>query len=140
MNMEYSISSDKSRLDTATIHDFLCNRSYWARGRSLEDVARTIESSVCFGIYDSNDEMLGFARAVTDHVAFAYLMDVFVLEEHRGKGLGKALVEHVVKHPDLQVWFWLLGTFDAHEMYKKFGFSELSNAGRYMEIRDAARC
>ena len=84
--------------------------------------------------------MLGFARVVTDHVAFAYLMDVFILEEHRGKGLGKTLVEHAVRHPDLQVKFWLLGTVNAHAMYKKLGFSELSNVGRYMEIRDATRC
>lgn len=140
MNMDYSISTDKSKLDVLAIHDFLCNRSYWAMGRCLEDVTRTIESSVCFGIYGGKNEMLGFARVVTDHVAFAYLMDVFILEEYRGNGLGKALVKHVVEHPDLQVKFWLLGTVNAHEMYRKLGFSELTNVARYMEIRDASRC
>ena len=70
--MKYSISSDKSKLDVGTIHDFLCNKSYWAKGRSLENVTLSIESSSCFGIYDSKEEMLGFARVVTDHVAFAY--------------------------------------------------------------------
>jgi GNAT superfamily N-acetyltransferase len=140
MNMEYSISTDKSKLAIEAIHDFLCHRSYWAKGRSLENVIRTIESSVCFGIYDSSEKMLGFARVVTDHIAFAYLMDVFILEEYRGKGLGQALVKHVIEHPDLQVRFWLLGTVNAHDMYKKLGFSELSNVDRYMEIRDATRC
>lgn len=138
--MEYSISSDKSKLNIEAIHDFLCNRSYWAKGRSLEDVIKTIESSACFGIYDGKGEMLGFARVVTDKVAFAYLMDVFILEEFRGDGLGKALVKHVIEHADLQVKFWLLGTVHAHEMYRKLGFSELTNVARYMEMRDATRC
>lgn len=140
MNMEYLISTDNFKLNVEAIHDFLSNRSYWAKGRSLDDVIRTIENSVCFGIYDAKEEMLGFARVVTDHVAFAYLMDVFVLEEFRGNGLGKALVKHVIEHPDLQVKFWLLGTVNAHEMYRKLGFSELSNVARYMEIRDPTRC
>lgn len=99
-----------------------CNRSYWATGRSLENVIKTIESSVCFGMYNVKEEMLGFARVVTDHVAFAYLMDVFILEEFRGNGLGKALAKHVIEHPDLQVKFWLLGTVYAHETYRKLGF------------------
>lgn len=140
INMEYSISTDKSKLDVAEIHDFLCNRSYWAKGRSLENVKKTIDSSFCFGVYDNKNEMLGFARVVTDHVAFAYLMDVFVLEEYRGNGLGKALVKYVIEHSDLQVKFWLLATVSAHAMYKKLGFRELSNIDRYLEIRDATRC
>lgn len=140
MDMEYSISTDKSKLDVSAIHDFLCNRSYWAKGRSLDDVKQTINSSFCFGVYDNKDEMLGFARVVTDHVAFAYLMDVFVLEKYRGNGLGKALVKYVIEHPDLQVKFFLLGTVKSHAMYKKLGFRELTSPGRYLEIRDATRC
>ena len=95
---------------------------------------------MCFGIYDCNDKMLGFARIVTDKVAFAYLMDVFILESYRGKGLGKKLIKHVLEHPDLQVKFWLLGTVNAHGLYKKLGFIELENTERYMAIRDKTRC
>jgi hypothetical protein len=83
--MEYSISTDKSKLDIFAIHDFLCNRSYWAKGRSLENVKKTIDRSFCFGLFDSRGQMPRFARVVTDYVAFAYLMDVFILEEYRGR-------------------------------------------------------
>lgn len=138
--MEYSISSDKTKLDIAAIHDFLCNKSYWAKGRSLDNVKKSIENSKCFGVYDQSDKMLGFARVVTDQVAFAYLMDVFILEDYRRKGLGKMLVKHIFEHPDLQVKFWLLGTLDAHELYKKFGFSPLQDPTRYLAIRDESRC
>ena len=134
--MSYSISSDKSKLDIAVIHDFLCNDSYWAKGRSLDKVKESIENSMCFGIYDDADNMLGFARVVTDKVAFAYLMDVFVLKEHRGKGLGKALIGHIVGHPELQVKFSLLGTVHAHDLYKSFGYSELQHTERYLAIRN----
>lgn len=140
MHMKYSISTEKSKLDIATIHDFLCNRSYWAKGRSLENVKKSIEHSMCFGLYDDSDRFLGFARAVTDQVAFAYLMDVFILEAFRGKGLGKILVKHVIEHPDLQVKFWLLGTVDAHGLYKKLGFTELNDPARFLAIKDETRC
>ena len=138
--MDCFISTDKTKLDIAAIHDFLSNRSYWAKGRSYENVKKSIDNSVCFGIYDCNDKMLGFARIVTDKVAFAYLMDVFILESYRGKGLGKKLIKHVLEHPDLQVKFWLLGTVNAHGLYKKLGFIELENTERYMAIRDKTRC
>lgn len=134
--MKYSISTKKSKLDIHAIHDFLCNRSYWAKGRSLENVKKSIENSLCFGVYNDTEQLLGFARVVTDKVAFAYLMDVFILEEHRGKGLGKILVKHIIEHPELQVKFWLLGTVDAHGLYKKLGFTELKNPDRYLAIKD----
>jgi GNAT superfamily N-acetyltransferase len=138
--MKYSISPEKSKLDIDKIHDFLCNRSYWAKGRSLENVKESIENSMCFGIYDRSEKILGFARVVTDQVAFAYIMDFFILEGHRGKGLGKMLLKQIVEHPELQVKLWLLGTVDAHGFYKKFGFSELKDPGRFLEIKNETLC
>lgn len=137
--MEYTISTDKTKLNIHTIHDFLSNQSYWAKGRSLENVKKSIDNSMCFGLYNNSGQLLGFARVVTDNVAFAYLMDVFILEAYRGKGLGEKLVRHILEHPQLQVKFWLLGTVNAHGFYKKFGFSELPEPGRFLAIRDATR-
>ncbi len=138
--MEYTISTDKSTLDIGAIHDFLCNRSYWAKGRSLQAVQNSIDNSLCFGLYGKDGRMIGFARVVTDKVAFAYLMDVFILEGYRGNGLGKALVRHIIGHPELQVKFWLLGTVDAHGLYKKLGFAELPEPGRFLAIRNEKVC
>jgi GNAT superfamily N-acetyltransferase len=137
MVLEYSISTDKSKLDIDTIHNFLSNRSYWAKGRSLQSVKTSIENSLCFGLYDKDAKMAGFARVVTDKVAFAYLMDVFVLEEYRGKGLGKMLVGHILQHPELQVKLWLLRTIGADGLYEKFGFTEIKDdPARFLAIRD----
>jgi GNAT superfamily N-acetyltransferase len=120
---EYTISTDRLRLDLDVIHDFLV-RSYWAEGRARERVAQAIEHSLPFGVYHG-DAQVGFARVVTDYVVLAFLADVFVLEEHRGKGLGAWLVEVVTSLPELRpMRRWLLGTRDAHELYRKFGFSE----------------
>ncbi len=138
--MEYFISTEKSKLNLRVIHDFLCNRSYWAKGRSYDDVNKSIDNSMCFGLYDKNEQMLGFARVVTDNVVFAYLMDVFIMEEHRGKGLGKMLVKHIVEHPELQVKLWLLVTHDAHGLYRKFGFTDLKHPARYLILKDESRC
>ena len=139
MNMEYSISTDQSKLDIDAIHDYLCNASYWAKGRSLENVKKSIVHSMCFGLYDTSDRMLGFARVVTDEVVFAYVMDVFIVEEHRGKGLGNMLVKHIVEHPQLQVKLRLLITADAHGLYKKLGFSDLADPERFLVIKDKNR-
>jgi len=138
--MNYSISSDKSKLDVEAIHDYLCHRSYWAKGRSLENVRKSIDNSICFGLYDSKGHMLGFARVVTDNVVFAYLMDLFIFEAHQGKGLGTKLVKHIIEQPDLQVRLWFLGTASAHGLYEKFGFSGLDNPERYMFKRDENHC
>lgn len=134
--MNYSISTDKSKLDVAAIHDYLCHRSYWAKGRSLERVKTSIENSICFGVYDDNANMLGFARVLTDKVVFAYLMDLFVFEAYRGQGIGTALVKHIMEQPDFQVRLWFLATQDAHGLYEKFGFTVIPDPERYMFKRD----
>ena len=140
MNNDYRISTDKSRLDTRLIHDYLCNKSYWAKGRSYEDVITSIDNSMCFGLYDAEEKVIGFARVVTDKMAFAYLMDVFILDEYQHKGLGTCFLQHILHHPDLKIKFWLLGTRDAHEFYRRLGFSELTETFRFMEIVDKNRC
>jgi len=132
---EYTISTDPRRLDLDLIHDFLSWRSYLAAGRSRARVVRSIEHSVSFGLYHASGQV-GFARVVTDFVVIAFLAHVFVLEAHRGGGLGKWLVETVVRAPELQrVRRWMLGTRDAHDLYRRFGFAE-PPAGLLMEKVD----
>ena len=129
---EYSISTDIRRLDLDVIYEFLSN-SYWATGRSLETIIKSIQNSLPFGLYKL-DQQIGFARVVTDYSTFAYIADVFVLPEHRGHGLGVWLMEEVISHPELQGFRrWLLVTRDAHELYRRFGFEESTN-GKIMEL------
>jgi GNAT superfamily N-acetyltransferase len=129
---EYSISTDRTRLDINAIHDFLGNASYWAQGRSLETVQRSVEHSLPFGLY-KGDRQIGFARVVTDYATFAWLADVYVLDEFRGEGLGKWLVEVVMAYPELlTLRRWILGTRDAHEIYRPFGFTEIDQPQFYM--------
>lgn len=133
---EYLISTDRDRLDFATIHDFLSRHSYWAKGRSLEVVKRSIVNSLPFGLFKDNQQ-IGFARVVTDYATFAWLADVFVLDEFRGRGLGKWLMEVILAHPDLQGFRrWVLSTKDAHSLYRNFGFNELKRPERWMERPD----
>ena len=129
----YSISTDKSKLDAGLVHEYLSERSYWAQGRPLDVVETSIEHSVCFGVYDG-DRQVGFARVVTDYVTFAWLCDVFILESHRGRGLGKWLIECVVAHPDLRGFkSFLLATSDAHELYRRYGgFDSLEKPEKWM--------
>jgi len=134
--VDYQISTDKTRFDLNLIHDFLNNESYWATGRSLETIKRSIEHSLSFGIY-KGERQVGFARVVTDYATFGWLADVFILEEFRGEGLSKWLMEVILAHPDLQGFRrWTLATKDAHELYRKFGFTELKRPERWMERRD----
>lgn len=132
---EYSISTDKSLLDLDVIHGFL-NASYWAAGRSVETIRRSIENSLPFGVY-KGAKQVGFARVITDYATFAWIADVFILDEHQGKGLGKWLMEVIIAHPELQGFRrWVLATKDAHELYRKFGFNELRLPERWMERHD----
>lgn len=133
----YSVSTDQSRLDLETVHGFLKD-SYWAREVPKAVVERSVENSLCFGLY-WGDEQVGFARVVTDRATFAYLADVFVVERHRGQGLGKWLMEVVLSHPELQgLRRWMLATADAHELYRRCGFTGLGKPDIFMEKKDAS--
>ena len=133
---DYVVSTDRSLLDVPRVHAFL-TRSYWSEGVTLEAVARSIEHSIPFGLYHGG-EQVGFARVITDHVTLAYVADVYVEEEHRGKGLGKLLMRAVSEHPELQgLRRWLLGTRDAHGLYRQFGFREPRRPDRWMEKYDS---
>jgi len=134
---EFLISTDRARLDLDVIHGFLTN-CYWAKGIRREVVARSIEHSLCFGVYDGSGALVGFARVVSDFATVAYLGDVFVLESHRGRGLGKWLMECITKHPALQnLRRWILLTRDAHRLYAQFGFTPVKAPERYMELHRA---
>ena len=130
---EYCISTNKAKLNLPFIHDFLSQSSYWAQGRAYAVVEKSIEHSLCFGVYASQQQV-GFARIVTDYATFAWLCDVFVVDSHRGHGLSKWLVECVTSHPDLQdVMRLVLATRDAHELYQRYGnFKQLSNPQWWM--------
>ena len=128
----FRISTERAELDRGVIHEFL-RGSYWAKGIPRELVDRLIENSLCFGLYDG-EKLVGFARVISDCATFAYLSDVFVLETYRGQGLGTWFMETVMAHPDLQgIRRWMLATADAHGLYRKVGFSELSRPERIME-------
>ena len=129
----YSISCDTAKLDLVMVHKFLAN-SYWSPGLPLDVLRRAIAGSLCFGLYRGVVQV-GFARVVTDRATFAYLCDVFVLEEHRGKKLGRRLMEAVTGHPDLQgLRRLVLVTRDAHGLYEQFGFRPLARPEGYMEL------
>jgi len=116
------------------VHGFL-TKCYWAHGIPREVVARSIEHALCFGIYDGEGAQVGFARVISDFATIAYLGDVFVLEKHRGRGLGKWLMECIVQHPALQnLRRWILTTRDAHGLYSQFGFTPVTAPERYMEL------
>jgi GNAT superfamily N-acetyltransferase len=127
-----TVSKDKSKLDVPFIQNFLKD-IYWAAGRTMEEVQRTIDASVCFGIY-LDGKQIGFARVITDYVVFAYLMDVFISEEFRGNGYSSLLIEKMMNDPELQeVKIWRLATTDAHFLYEKFGFTPLAHPEKMME-------
>lgn len=129
---DYELDTDKRRLDIAAIHRFL-SESYWAKNRTLEQTLTAIENSLCFGIYRGR-EQVAFARVITDKATFAYIGDVFVTTNERGKGLSKWLMETIVTQSDLQnLRRWLLATRDAHRLYKQYDFDELRFPERWME-------
>jgi GNAT superfamily N-acetyltransferase len=132
--MTIEFSTDKGRLDLAMIHSFLANESYWVPGISRFSVEKCIKHSLCFGVY-VDGRQIGFARVVTDFVRYAHLLDVFVLPEFRGRGIGKSLMEHVLAHPELHtIMRYTLGTQDAHSLYAQFGFKAFANPERQMEL------
>ncbi len=132
----YKITTDLTRLDIVAIHAFL-TRSYWSPGVSIEIVERSIQNSLPFGVF-YGQEQVGFGRVVTDKATFAYLTDVYILESHRRKGLCKWLMKVIQGHEELQnLRRFLLATKDAHVLYEQFGFQELANPERMMEIRQS---
>ena len=131
----FTISTDPARLDVDAIADML-TRAYWAKGRTRDVIARYIQHSLTFGVYDGTRQ-IGLARVVSDYTTFAWLCDVFIHEDYRGRGLGKWLMETVHSHPDLQgLRRWMLATRDAHGLYKQFGWTPLANVERWMEKFD----
>lgn len=131
-SINLSVSTDKGNLDIPFIHSFLTN-AYWSKGRTLEQVKKSIENSTCFGLY-LNNEQIGFARVLTDKVVFAYLMDVFIIEGQRGRGYSKYFLNEIFNHQEFSdVKKWLLATKDAHNLYKMFGFTTITNTEKWME-------
>ena len=132
----FLISTDTARLDLGVIHEFLATQSYWAEGVPREIVARSIANALCFGVYDGARQ-IGFARVISDYATFAYLADVFIIREYRGRGLSKALMDAIVAHPHLQgLRRFTLGTADAHGLYRKYGFAPQPHPERQMERYD----
>ena len=126
------ISTDKGMLQIDMIHQFL-TKSYWAKGRTIEDVKKSIKHCMCFGVY-LNKKQIGFARIATDYTIFAYVMDLFILPEHQGKGYSKELMKAVHEEPKLKSCkVWMLKTLDAHGLYQQFGYSELKHPKKVME-------
>ncbi|MCZ6557395.1 MAG: GNAT family N-acetyltransferase [SAR324 cluster bacterium] len=129
----FLITTERSRMDIVAIHGFL-TESYWARGIPLAVVEKSMQNSLCFGVFEGQSQV-GFARVITDYATFGYLGDVFILQSHQGLGLGKWLLDCVMAHPGLQgLRRWNLATHDAHRLYARYGFSALAKAEYYMEI------
>lgn len=130
---DYWISTDRNRLDIDSIHQFLANKSYWSKDIPYSIVNKAVSKSLCFGVF-MDDEQIGFARVVSDYVTFAWLADVYILEEFRGMGLGKWMLEFIMSHPDLQsLRRWMLATRDAQGLYARYGFKPIQNPERFME-------
>ncbi|OZI18795.1 GNAT family N-acetyltransferase [Bordetella genomosp. 9] len=130
----YVMSTDRGRLDMERIHHFLSEQAYWARGLSRDSISRSVEGSIAIGVY-ADGRQVGFARVVTDCVRLAYLMDVFIDDEHRGHGLGTWIAEAIRTHPDLTaVTRWLLSTRDAHAVYQRAGWSPVAQPDWMMEV------
>lgn len=130
---KFIITTNRDDLEVDAILDYLVNQSYWAKNRTRKQLETVIENSLCFGVYRENVQ-IGFARVVTDYATFAYLGDVYILPDFQGEGLGKWLMDVVIRHPKLQGFRrWVLATKDAHTLYEKFGFSELKHPERWME-------
>jgi GNAT superfamily N-acetyltransferase len=130
---DYEISTDPARIDVVLVHEFLTN-SYWAKGISAETVKKSIENSICFGVYFGRQQV-GLARIISDLATFAYLADVFIAPDYRGRGLSRWLLECILGHSDLHgLRRWMLATKDAHGLYEKLGFTTLKSPESWMEI------
>ncbi len=133
MGQEFRITTDRSEMDIQLIHEFLSNQAYWAKGRDQAAVIRSMENSICFGLFNGKNQQLAFARVVTDYVVFAWLMDFFVIDALRGQGLGKKLLRYIVEMPELQNVNGIgLRTNDAHGFYEAFGFIPIKQPETWM--------
>lgn len=136
--MSFAISTDRSRLDISFIHHYLSEESYWAKGRSIEIVQKTIANSLCFGAYE-NGSQIAFARVITDYAVFGYLADVFVDPAHRGRGVSKRLIEAILGNPQVEdLQLIMLRTEDAHGLYAQFGFAALQSPSLVMARRPSS--
>ena len=132
----FCISTDKSKLDIDTIHQFLSTKAYWCINIPKDTVQTSIQHSLCFGVYQDHKQ-IGFARIISDFSTIAYLSDVFILDEYRGQGLSKWLIKNIMIHPGLQgLRRWILLTGDAHGLYRQFGWTDFADPTRWMEIHD----
>jgi N-acetylglutamate synthase-like GNAT family acetyltransferase len=136
--MDYRITDNKDEMDIDAIHDYLSS-SYWAEGVPKSVVAKAIENSLCFAVLavdtNSEEKQVGFARLITDSATFAYLADVYILEEHRGKGLSKQMMQDIIEHPQLQgLRRIMLATRDAHGLYEQYGFTALTDQKMFMQL------
>ncbi|WP_350288595.1 GNAT family N-acetyltransferase [uncultured Croceitalea sp.] len=133
MSKEINVSRNKTMLDIDFIYNYLSMESYWAKGRSREDVVKSIENSICFGVFNEEQSQIGFARVITDGVVFAWIMDVFITDDYRERGIAKKLIKEVVNVPELKNVNGIgLRTNDAHGLYEKFGFKKIENSETWM--------
>ncbi|HEV8505249.1 MAG TPA: GNAT family N-acetyltransferase [Chitinophagaceae bacterium] len=133
---EFCISTNKEMLDVDAIHDFLSTNAYWCLNIPRDKVQTSIDNSLCFGVY-KDKKQIGFARVITDFATIAYLGDVYILEEYRGLGLSKWLMEIVMNHQNLQgLRRWILLTGDAHNLYREFGWTDISDPAKWMELHN----
>ena len=131
----FKISTDKSLIDFEVVYKYLNGDSYWAKGIQAEKLRKAVENSMCFGVYDRENNQVGFARVITDQATFAYICDLFILPGFRGLGLSKWLVQSILGHPELQgLRRWSLATADAHGLYNQFGFTQITRPEVWMEI------
>ncbi|MCO4294250.1 GNAT family N-acetyltransferase [Solitalea sp. MAHUQ-68] len=133
-NNGFTISTDKQKLDIDSIHEFLSTKAYWCLNIPKDRVQLAIENSLCFGVYEGNKQ-IGLARVISDFSTIAYLGDVYILEEYRGKRLSKWLMETIMNHPNLQgLRRWILLTGDAHGLYRQFGWTDIADPSKWMEL------
>lgn len=133
---QFTISTDNAKLDINAIHEFLSTKAYWCLNIPKATVEKAIANSLCFGVYE-RDKQIGFARVISDLSTIAYLGDVYVLEEYRGHGLSKWLIETIMTHPELQgLRRWILLTGDAHGLYRQFGWTDLADSSKWMELHN----
>lgn len=133
---KFNVSTDPNKVDIEVVFTFISN-SYWAKDIPRKTLVTALQNSLVFGVYESNTNMVGFARVVTDKATFAYLADVFVLPSFQGKGLAKLLMKSIIAHPDIQgLRRFMLATRDAHSLYAKFGFQKVERSESLMQIWD----